>query len=123
MQISGRVVRGKQEARGVGYPTANVAYTGTDHPKAGVWTCWLTVDGMRLQGVAIVGMWHGQAGEPSVEVHVMDGEHDLYDKEVEIVFGEYLRPLINFEEIDELRRQIQQDLEQARTWFLQQASS
>ena len=72
MQISGRVVRGKQQARGVGYPTANVAYAGTDHPQAGVWTCWLTVEDRRLQSVAIVGMWQGVEGEPRGEVYLIN---------------------------------------------------
>ena len=122
MQISGRVVRGKQQARGVGYPTANVTYVSADQPKTGVWTCWLMVEGKRLQSVAVVGMWQGAEGEPSVEVYVMDGEHELYDRAVEVAFGDHLRLLMTFEDVPALRVQIQQDLEQARAWFAKQST-
>ena len=117
MKISGMVVHGKKEARLLEYPTANVEYRAEERPQEGVWTCWLVVDGNQVPGVAVVGMWKLTGGEPSVEAHVFKDVGNLYDKEVDIIFGERLRGLLLFKTVEALTVQIKNDVEQAKAWF------
>jgi riboflavin kinase/FMN adenylyltransferase len=117
MLIQGIVVPGKQEARTLGYPTANIEYSSSDSVKSGVWTCWIMVEGKRYQGVAVIGMWRLASGEPSLEVHILDFSQEIYRQVVEVEIGTFLRPLEKFESIDQLKEQIQLDIERAREQF------
>lgn len=117
MQIRGVVVHGKKQARELGYPTANIEYASAEHIGPGVWTCWMTIDGKSYEGLAVVGMWLLAGGEPSVEVHLIDGCLDLYAKEVAVELGHRLRPLLPFTGIDALKAQIILDIQEGRAWF------
>jgi hypothetical protein len=120
MEIRGVVVHGKKQARGLGYPTANIAYTSTEHVKHGVWTCWLEIDGEKHESLGIVGMWQLETGEPSIEAYALSLDRGMYDKDVAIIFGEWLRPLEQFKTTALLREQIEKDIARARTWFAAQ---
>lgn len=117
MQIKGTVVRGKQEATKLGYPTANVEYLSDSQIESGVWSCWLEIDGVRHEAAGVVGMWALGNGCPSVEAHILDFSEDLYGRTVEVVFGERLRPLQSFISLDILKQQIAEDLTNIRAWF------
>ena len=121
MEIQGMVVHGKKEARTLGYPTANIAYTSLATPEAGVWTCFIDIEGKAYQGLAVVGMWYLSTGEPSVEVHVFDFQEEIYGKIVVVIFGIVLRPLKKFETLEILKTQIKQDIERGRDWFKRRA--
>lgn len=121
MKIRGVVVYGEKRARKLGYPTANIVYSGSETGTAiepGVWTCWATIEGVRRPAVGVVGMWKLAGGEPSAEVHVLDFDQDLYGDEVEVVFGERLRTLAKFEYAEDLKAQIERDIVKARQLFL-----
>lgn len=117
MQISGKVVHGKEQARTLGYPTANVDYVSHEHPGTGVWTCWMVFGGARRPALAVIGMWQLADGEPSLEVHVLDWTGDLYDQTVVVHLGEHLRSLETFESVEALKQQIVEDVSGARKWF------
>ncbi len=118
MQIKGIVVRGKQEATKLGYPTANIEYVSEAKIEAGVWSCWLDIDGVRHQAAGVVGMWTLTNGCPSVEAHILDFSEDLYGRTVEVIFGERLRPLQQFISVDVLKQQIAEDVTNIRKWFI-----
>lgn len=118
MQIRGVVVHGKKEARTLGYPTANLEYAASEPIEHGVWTCWVTINGVRRQALAVIGMWRLGDGSSSAEVHVLDFDQDIYGETIEVVLGERLRPLEAFESVEKLKSQIEQDVEQARQHFL-----
>lgn len=120
MQIRGVVVHGKKEARTLGYPTANLEYASSGSVEHGVWTCWAIMNGVRHQGLAVIGMWHLAEGAPSAEVHILDFNQDIYGETLEVVLGERLRPLEAFENVEKLKWQIEQDVQQARKKFLSQ---
>lgn len=117
MTISGIVVRGKQEARTLGYPTANIDYSADQRIESGVWTCFVDLNGERYQGVAVVGMWTLLNGLPSVEVHLLDFTNDVYGLTLNVTFGGRLRELISFDGLEALKKHIQQDIDQAKHWF------
>ena len=51
----------------------------------------------------------------SVEVHLLDFEGDLYDQRLRVTLNRRLRGERRFDTVDELRRQIAGDIEQARS--------
>jgi riboflavin kinase/FMN adenylyltransferase len=54
-------------------------------------------------------------GPPDVvEVHLIDRTLDLYDREVEVFFEKRLRDEWHFDHLDELKKQIAIDVNQAR---------
>ncbi len=120
MTVRGVVVRGKGEARRIGYPTANVA--GGAHREAlaqsGVFLAHVLVDNVVYQALAVVGMWtEKNTGHPSLEAHLLDFTGDLYDKTIAVSVGKKLRDLQAFNGPEALVAQIAKDVEDARAAF------
>jgi riboflavin kinase/FMN adenylyltransferase len=55
-------------------------------------------------------------GQPEriLEIHLLDFERDIYGKELEVRFLQYLRPEKKFENVEALVRQIGLDVQMAR---------
>ena len=129
MHLQGIVVRGKGEARTIGYPTANIEYGSqeapgtfegpataqTEAPSAGVWTCTVELDGRPLNGLAVIGMWTQSNGLPSLETYILDFDQDLYGKNVTVSLKRKLHEIIRFPDVADLIRLIEQDVVAART--------
>jgi riboflavin kinase / FMN adenylyltransferase len=116
--LAGRVVRGQQLGRDLGYPTANLRL----HPRAphlrGIYA-------VRVRGVPGVDRWLDAVAslgtrptvggvEPLLEVHVFDFEGDLYGRRLEVEFVERLRDELRFESLAALVEQMHSDAERAR---------
>jgi riboflavin kinase/FMN adenylyltransferase len=52
--------------------------------------------------------------ERVLEIYLLDFDHDIYGKDIEVRFVQYLRPEQKFENLDALARQIKFDVQQAR---------
>ncbi len=115
--VEGEVVRGKQNGRKMGFPTANVSY-GEDTllPKTGVYAGVTTVDGEKYKSVVNVGNNPTfNADKITIESHIFDFDSDIYGKTIKVEFKKYLRGNVKFSSIDELKAQIVKDAEQAKT--------
>jgi riboflavin kinase / FMN adenylyltransferase len=128
-QVEGPVVRGDARGRELGFPTANLAVTpGTAVPADGVYAGWLVLDGegdgpqQRLAAAISVGTNPTFDGvERRVEAYVIGydaqpGEAsylDLYDRHVRVEFAHRLRGMVRFESVDDLVRQMTEDVAQA----------
>lgn len=114
--IEGTVVRGDGRGRNIGVPTANVA-TGENLilPENGVYAVRFRVDGDRWNGAANIGVRPTFKGVGrSLEVHLLDYDGDLYGRNCVVEFVQRLRPEQTFPGIDDLVRQIRQDIRRAR---------
>jgi riboflavin kinase/FMN adenylyltransferase len=122
-QVRGRVVEGDRRGREIGFPTANLSLENEVLPARGVYTGELRLlddgdppGGVAMQAVTNVGVrptfedGHGLLAE----AHAIDFEGDLYGRRVELDFRERLRAERKFAGVDELRRQIGRDVEEAR---------
>lgn len=120
--VSGTVVEGKKLGRTIGFPTANLATGEAQLPIDGVWAVRVRLaEGHDLSGVANLGMRPTVHGDTRVfEVHLFDFSEDLYGKDLEIRFHNYLRHELKFPSIDALRTQIQRDADEARALFASQ---
>ena len=106
------VVHGAKRGRELGYPTANLAPQIEGFvPRDGVYAAWLTVDGTRYGAAVSIGNNPTFDGVPDkqVEAHVLDEDIDLYDKQVELAFVDYIRPMLKFSGVDELVTYMVQD--------------
>jgi len=109
--VSGRVIRGAGRGRKLGYPTANIDYTGRLMPLGGIYVTWVVIDGRRYYGVANLGN-NPTFGTHSFsfEVHILRFDEDIYDKVIEVGFIDRIRHEIKFSGPDELIRQIRDDI-------------
>lgn len=118
-EIEGRVERGDQRGRTIGFPTANLVLGQYLRPAFGVYAVragigdgdapeWFdavvnlgvrpTVDGQRLL----------------LETHLFDTDRDIYGQHLRIGLIEYIRPERRFDGLDALKAQIGEDCAAAR---------
>jgi len=115
--LAGRVVRGEGRGRGLGFPTANVAFDPRlVVPAPGVYAVWAYLGGRRLPGVANAGRrpTFGRGLEMRLEVHLLDRDDDLYGEELAVEFIARLRGEHCFPDEGTLAARIGQDIAQAR---------
>jgi len=118
--IEGEVISGMQRARGIGFPTANVALADYVRPQFGVYATKTNVgDGVWRPGVSNCGVKPtvGGVAKPLLETHVFDFNTDLYGRRVETLLAHFLRAEQKFESFEALTAQIAQDSRSARAFF------
>ncbi len=114
--VRGRVVRGDQRGRSLGFPTANLAVAERRLlPADGIYAVRVRIDGRWYGGAASIGVRPTfGSGQRTVEVYVLDFDGDLYDQVIEVQFIKRLREERKFESADALIRQMEQDVAEAR---------
>jgi riboflavin kinase/FMN adenylyltransferase len=114
--ISGKVVRGKQLGRTLGYPTANIRLAGKRPALSGIYATWVHGIGPApMASVSSLGTRPTVQGvEPLLEAHVFDFEGDLYGRRLEVEFVAKLRDEEKFNDLPALVRQMDRDSAQAR---------
>ena len=117
--VEGRVVRGAERGRTIGFPTANLRPSNRVIPRGGVYVTATLIGGEWRRSVTNVGVrpTFEQEAEPSVETFVMDWGGDLYGDVVRVRFLHRLRDERRFDSIDALKRQIERDAARARKYF------
>lgn len=117
--ICAPVVSGQALGKQHGVPTVNMDVSQLCLPPYGVYFVKLHFQNRAYPGVANLGLSPTikTTQKASLEVHLLDAEIDLYGKEVEVVFYQYLRPELHFSNIQELYLQIQQDIKAAKDFF------
>jgi riboflavin kinase/FMN adenylyltransferase len=116
--VHGRVVHGDARGRTIGFPTANILPESPVKllPGHGVYVVSLEVGGRRMFGVANVGRRPTvtDGSIVALEVHVLDFDGDLYDREVTVTFHRFVRHEERFASVDDLRTQIAVDVAESR---------
>ena len=113
--ISGKVVRGAQLGRKLGFPTANVHMRHERPALTGVYAVKLD----DIEGVANLGVRPTVSGVPKLllEVHLFDFNGDLYDRHVHVEFFQKIRDEMKFDGLPALSAQIAKDVQVARQFF------
>lgn len=114
--IEGEVVHGDKRGRTIGVPTANVPLGDYMRPAFGIYAVRVRLpDGRRFDGVASLGVRPMfRTDEPLLEVWLFDFSGDLYGQTVETELVAFLRPELNFDDLDALKAQIDRDAADAR---------
>jgi len=115
--ICGRVVKGNQVGRKIGFPTANIETP--DEYKlitaGGVYACRVMHDGLQYDGMSNIGVRPTVAdGELTIEVNIFDFNKEIYEEEITILFIDRIRDEQKFAGLDELKAQLEKDKEKVK---------
>lgn len=115
-RISGRVARGRQLGRQLGYPTANLRLGGKVPALRGIFATRVHgVGSVPMPAVSSLGTRPTVDGaEPLLETHVFDFEGDLYGRRIGVEFVAKLRDEEKFDNLDALVAQMDRDAAAAR---------
>jgi riboflavin kinase/FMN adenylyltransferase len=115
-QLSGQVIHGDKRGRQLGFPTANIALQRRNLPISGVYA--VKVHGLAekpLPAVANIGYRPTIGGKRALlEVHLFNFNHDIYGLQLDVEFLYKLRGEQRFNSLDELKAQIERDVEAAK---------
>jgi riboflavin kinase/FMN adenylyltransferase len=114
--LKGKVVKGKGRGNLLGYKTANVELLDKNKlvPADGVYACKVKIatDDKIYLGVLNIGERPTFfEKERSIEVHILNFEKDILEKELEIFFIQRIRPEFKFEDVEKLKARIKEDIE------------
>jgi len=117
--MSGRVIHGDEKGRTIGFPTANIPIKRITSPINGVFAVKISIEnGSEKFGVANIGHRPTVNGtRTQLEVYIFDFAQNIYGKHLKVSFYEKLRNEMKFDSFDALKNQIQQDAENAKTYF------
>jgi riboflavin kinase/FMN adenylyltransferase len=111
--VLGKVIRGRQLGRTIGFPTANVVVADEVLPPNGVYV----VEGNGIPGVANIGTRPtvDDGRGRSLEVHLFSDDLPMdYGWELEVGFLRKIRDEKKFQSLEELRKQIEFDVQNAQ---------
>lgn len=110
--LEGKVVKGKQLGRTIGYPTANIKIEETYKliPKIGAYAVTSKVSGKILFGMMNIGFNPTVAGkELTIEVNFFDFDADIYGEFIQIEILKRIRDEKKFSSLEDLKNQLFQD--------------
>ncbi len=114
--VGGKVIKGAQLGRTLGYPTANLSLPESCHLAFGIYAVRLRrASGKLLDGVASYGRRPTfDNGEALLETFVFDFSGNLYDEEITVSLFSHLRGEEAFDSAEALIAQMDVDAQQAR---------
>lgn len=122
--IAGRVMKGNQLGRKLGFPTMNVSTENNMIIPFGVYTAAVRLNSQLWPGVASYGLRPSvddsrAAGKrsPLLEVHLFGFDREVYGEEIEVFLHHWQRAELKFDHFIELSAQIRADAAEARDWL------
>ncbi len=116
---SGRVIKGKQEGRKMGFPTANLLVD-KFCVKRGVYASRITIGPNTFYGVTNIGRRptiESDAPTDIVETNIFDFDEDIYGVMIKVELIEFIRPEKSFSGRDELIQNVEQNKAEALKFF------
>jgi len=110
--LSGKIIKGKQLGRTIGFPTANIKIEENYKliPKNGVYIVNSIIQEKTVFGIMNIGLNPTVNGEDlSIEVHFLDFDIAIYNTEITVSVIDRIRDEQKFSSIDLLKAQIQKD--------------
>ena len=113
--VTGEVVYGHHLGHKIGFPTANIQVSDERKllPAIGVYAVKVIIEQEIFNGMLNIGIRPtvSNDGQVSCEVYIFDFNRDLYGKTITINFIDRVRGERKFNDIEELRAQLQKDQE------------
>jgi riboflavin kinase/FMN adenylyltransferase len=114
-RVRGEVGAGAGRGKGLGFPTLNLPLAAGQDVRHGIYAMRVDHGGGRHHAAGYVGVRPTfGAGEPVLEAYLLDFAGDLYGKEVDVEFIDFLRPDATFATPDALAAQMREDTDRAR---------
>ena len=123
--ITGKVIRGDQLGRQLGYPTANLMLE--EHykliPADGIYAVRVRVEEKEYTGMAYIGHRPTVNGMTrNIEVNIFDFAYDIYNQQLRMEFLHFVREDIKFASLDELVVQLGKDKENVQALSPEQSA-
>lgn len=120
--LSGTVLHGRGVGHTLGFPTANIDMSQTRKmlPGDGVYAVRIRVEKLGLGNIGMANLGAMPTfgiDKPSLEVHLLDFDGDLYGQTITVEFIHRLRDIVRFDSAEALQIQLQHDIEQTRQWL------
>ncbi len=113
--VRGLVAHGDKRGRDLGYPTANMHLGRDCKLRQGIYAVRMRIDGIWHDGVASFGRRPTfDDGAPRLETFVFDFSGDLYGRQVDVAFVDWLRGEAKFDSLEALIAQMDADSARAR---------
>jgi len=110
--FEGKVVKGDQLGRELGYPTANLVYNDPDkiHLGEGVYAVEVIANNVLKQGMLSIGKRPTLNDTVErIEVNIFDFNDDIYGESIRVIVKSYLRPQYKYDTLEALKEQLHQD--------------
>ncbi len=111
--VSGKVIKGQELGRSIGFPTANLEPDESYKliPGNGVYSVAVEHEAKVYRGMANLGNRPtvSDSEDRILEVNLFEFDGDLYEKEIKVTFVDRIRDEIKFDSLDQLRAQLQKD--------------
>jgi len=110
--ITGKVGRGDQIGRTIGYPTANIMIEETYKliPDDGIFSAKVIIRGESYKGMAYIGSRPTINGiTRNIEVNIFDFDTEIYGEEISMQFYNYVRGDVKFDGLEGLKIQLAKD--------------
>ncbi len=117
--IQGKVVKGNQIGRKIGFPTANISTENYNMaiPDVGVYACKAIIDEKEFTAMVNIGFRptvSTNADNLTIEAHIINLDEDIYNKKIKLQFFYKIRDEIQFENLEDLSFQLLKDKEYVR---------
>ena len=118
--LSGRVIHGERLGRKLGFPTLNLALKRRTPPLNGIFAARVSgIPGGARDAAAYIGKRTAAGGDHWVlEAHLPGYDGDLYGRRLEVRFLHRLREDRHFDNLDDLRVQMHEDVAAAKAWLV-----
>lgn len=118
--VIGKVEEGKKLGRKLGFSTANIIPDNSKIlPPKGVYRTKVKVGKESYNAISNIGInpTVEQGNITKIETHIIDTKEnmDLYNQIIEVQFYEFIRPEKKFENVEELKTQIQSDIQTVKS--------
>lgn len=113
--VCGKVVKGRNIGKHLGFPTANIEIHHELIPKDGIYAVRVLLGNAIYKGAANIGFaptFHIK--KRAVEAHIIGFKGNIYGRKLKIEFIQRLRGEKTFKDIKELATQIQRDIEKIK---------
>ncbi len=113
--LSGKVVKGNQIGRSIGFPTANIQIDSPLKliPKEGVYAVDVFLKNQTYKGMMNIGNRPTINGQyRTIEVHLFDCNFEFYGEDITVILQYYLRSEQKFDSLDSLKKQLEEDKRQ-----------
>lgn len=113
--VSGKVVKGRNIGKHLGFPTANIEIHNELIPKDGIYAVRVLLGNQIYKGAANIGFaptFHIK--KRAVEAHIINFKQNIYDKKLKIEFIQRLRGEKIFKSADGLAIQIKRDVDKVK---------
>ena len=113
--IEGKVIKGDKRGRKIGFPTCNLSLEDYVVPLLGVYAVKVKTPYFAKDGIANIGYrptFNGQ--NLLLETNIFGISKNLYNKVIKVSFRKFIRKEKKFKNLEILKKQIQQDIKQAK---------